>query len=128
MKNLFLLPIGKDRFDRPVFRTPAGNAVVDIEPSNPRKELRTKYPAQDAYYGEPDCRLDPELKPVFIDDLIEEANRQLEASGEKFRYVLQDGRVFVNNDVDAGDDFDEIPWKRFMLLVAIATGLKENNQ
>jgi len=112
MKNLFLLPIGKDRFDRPVFRTPAGNAVVDIEPSNPRKELRTKYPAQDAYYGEPDCRLDPELKPVFIDDLIEEANRQLEASGEKFRYVLQDGRVFVNNDVEAGDDFDEISWEK----------------
>lgn len=112
MKNLYLFPIGKDRFDRPIYLSLNGNAIVDIDPRDPRKDLRTKWPPKEAYYGEPDCHLDPDLKPVFVDELIEETNQRLEASGDKHRYVLQDGRIFVNNDVEAGDDFTEVTWEK----------------
>ena len=118
MRNLYLFPIGKDGFDRPVFRALNGNVVVDIEPRRkPREELRTKWPVKDAYYGEPDCHLDPDLKPVFVDDLIEEANQKLEAAGENRRFVLRDGRAFINNDVDAGDDFTEVTWEKAISLL-----------
>lgn len=117
MKNLYLFPIGKDRFDRPVYRALSGNVVVDIDPRDPRKDLRTKWPAQDAYYGEPDCHLNPELKPVFVDELVEEANQRLESAGESRRLALRDGRTFVNNGTEAGDDFTEISWEKAIHLL-----------
>ena len=112
MRNLYLLPIGKDRCGRPIYLSLNGNAIVDIDPRDPRKDLRTKWPPKEAYYGEPDCHLDPDLKPIFIDELIEESNQRLEATGDKHRYVLQDGRIFVNNDVEAGDDFTDVTWEK----------------
>lgn len=112
MRNLYLFPIGKDRCGRPIYLSLNGNAIVDIDPRDPRKDLRTKWPSKEAYYGEPDCHLDPDLKPVFVDELIEEANQKMEAAGESRRFVLSDGRTFINNDVEAGDDFTEVTWEK----------------
>lgn len=113
MKNLYLIPFGKDRFGRPVYLSLNGNAIVDIDPRDPRKDLRTKWPPKEAYYGEPDCHLDPDLKPVFVDDaFVEEVNRHLECAGSRIRYIMKKDEsgthFFRNNDVEAGDDFDDI--------------------
>lgn len=112
MKNLYLFPVGRDRSDRPVYVSESGNAVVDIDyQRSPRTDLRTKYPPKEAYYGEPDCRLSKDLRPIFIDDLVREVNERLEKTGSQMRFTLLDGRLWYNADVMNGDDFLEISTK-----------------
>ena len=117
MKNLLLYPAGEDRFGRPVYLSPSGNAIVDIDPRDPRKDLRTKWPAKDAYYGEPDCHLDDDLRPVFMDTVIETANTAKEMAGNPDRYQLKGTRVFLCNDINDGDDFEELNEQQVQSLV-----------
>ncbi len=117
MKDLLLFPIGKDRFDRPVYLSPRGNAIVDIDNRDPRKDLRTKWPPKDAYYSEPDCHLEDDLRPVFMDTVIETANTAKEMAGDPDRYQLKGTRVFVCNDIATGDDFEELNEKQVNSLV-----------
>jgi hypothetical protein len=125
MKNLYLVPFGEDCFGRPVYLSQNGNAIVDIDRRDPRKDLRTKWPPKDAYYGEPDCHLDPDLKPVFVDEsLVEEANQCLEQAGSRVRYLIKKDNAgthfFRNNDVEAGDDIDvlyPLPFLRYIIQV-----------
>jgi len=120
--KILLIPAGRDRNNRPIFVTPGGRYVVDVDyQRNPRRDLRTKYPATDGYYGEPDCHLAENLTPVFADTLVAAANDALESDGSCQRYVLRDGRLFRNNDVDSGDSFDELmPQTALPRLLALA--------
>lgn len=117
MRLLILHPKGTDRAGRPVFEDKAGKAYVDIDYQiNPRREILTKYPAFATYAGEPDCRLADDICVVFadgpLDSLVEEVNELLEWQGKNQRFILTaDRRIYLNNDVDDGDEFDEIPPK-----------------
>lgn len=57
MQTLIIKPIGKDRFDRPIFEDAGGRAYVDLDPRNPGTCIATKWPEKDAYWGEPDYKL-----------------------------------------------------------------------
>lgn len=113
MRTLFLHPASDDRMGRPVFISPSGHVFVDVDyQANPRKEILTKYPAFDAYYGEPDCHLADDVETVFTDmdpaRLVCAANDILGQRGNALRFRLVDGRFFIQHDVETGDDFDEL--------------------
>lgn len=120
---LFLYPAGKDRFGRPVFTDFEGNAYVDTDyQKHPRTRICTKYPKNDAYYGEPDC---PVARQAIVfadgpfDTLVEELNERREALGLENRYILlPDGRLFFGNGESDGDNFDEIPAGNVRLVLA----------
>ena len=57
MQTITIKPCGKDRFGRPIFVDKDSRAYVDLEPRKPGTCIATKYPAHDAYYGEPDYKL-----------------------------------------------------------------------
>lgn len=121
MKPILLLyPAGEDRFGRPVYNDAEWNAYVDTDyQKHPRTEICTKYPKDDAYYGEPDCPVTQQTI-VFadgpFDTLVEELNERREVLGLRNRYVLlPDGRLFFGNGESDGD---EIPAGNVLLVLA----------
>lgn len=123
MRFLVLYPGAPDRCGRPTFVDSEGRAYVDIDyQKNPRREILTKYPRHDAYYGEPDCHLADDVTVVFADgpfhDLVEEVNDRLERAGSDRRYMLtEEGRVFRCLDIYDGGDFDEIHPQRIATVL-----------
>ena len=113
--------MGEDRFSRPVYLSQNGTAIVDINPRNPRKDLRTKWPSYDVYYGEPDCHLAEDLRPIFMDQVIEIINTTKEMAGDPDRYQLKGCNVYVCTDIEAGDDFEILNNIQVEALVNLAT-------
>ena len=98
MKLLMLFPMGADRCGRPIYATPEGRFVVDVDyQKNPRTDLRTKYPATDGYSGEPDCHLAEDVTPVFMDDVVTTMNEALERNDAPYRYLIRGNRMLVCN-------------------------------
>ena len=124
---MMLFPMGKDRNDRPIYATTEGRYVVDVDyQKNPRTDLRTKYPATDGYYGEPDCHLAEDVTPVFMDDVVATMNAALEQNEAPWRYVLKENRMFVEEETPRGKNTEELTkWEALRIAREVMPVRKE---
>ena len=90
--------VGNDRFGRPCFLDADGNAYVDTDyQRNPRTSIRTKYPAKDWWFGEPDRPVDTDGIEFVGDEIFvlvrwPDVQRLMEVPGfqEKCTLVMPD--------------------------------------
>ena len=96
VKYLYLFTFDEDHNGLPTYVDLEGNAYVDTDSKHAyRKHIVSKYPPKEIYGGNPFVRLADNIIPVFVDQLVDEANDLLAWVNSPIRYKIFYDRLYM---------------------------------